>query len=146
MGMPAQPGQDLFHFRRAALYFRVKSKLGLTAAKAAALGVVMNTDSCLIASHVVRIAHNSRHPSPIVTIHLSRAIPSHLITLPPPHRRVTPVALHQLVRGVETSKYKPQRPSPRWCSSWTGQEAWVNERKLDLLLSTRRKLDLLLSN
>ena len=52
MGEPAQPDQDQFRFRRAAFYSGLKSKVGLIAAKAAALRVHMNTDSCLIASCV----------------------------------------------------------------------------------------------
>ena len=56
MGMPAQPDQDQFRFRRAAFYSSLKSKVGLIAAKAAALRVNMNTDSCLIASNAA-----SRH-------------------------------------------------------------------------------------
>ena len=35
MGMPAQPDQDLFRSRRAAIYSGLKSKAGLIAAKAA---------------------------------------------------------------------------------------------------------------
>jgi hypothetical protein len=35
MGMPAQPDQDSFRFRCAAFYASLKSKVGLTAAKAA---------------------------------------------------------------------------------------------------------------
>jgi hypothetical protein len=50
MGTPAQPDQDQFRFRRAAFYSSMKSKVGLIAAKAAALRINMNTDSCLIAS------------------------------------------------------------------------------------------------
>ena len=51
MGEPVQPDQDQFGFRRATFYSSLKSKVGLIAAKAAALRVNMNTDSCLIASH-----------------------------------------------------------------------------------------------
>ena len=54
MGTPAQADQDLFRSRRAAFYSRLKSITAL----ASALRVNMNTDSCLIASHVA-----SRHPS-----------------------------------------------------------------------------------
>ena len=57
-GVPAQPNQDLFRFRRAAFYSGLKSKVGLIAAKTAALRVNMNTDGCLLASHVA-----SRYPS-----------------------------------------------------------------------------------
>ena len=48
MGTPAQPDQDQFRFRRVAFYSSLNSKVGLIAAKAAALRVKMNTDSCLI--------------------------------------------------------------------------------------------------
>ena len=44
MGTPAQPNQDQFRFRRAAFYSSLKSKVGLIAAKAAALRINMNTD------------------------------------------------------------------------------------------------------
>ena len=45
-------------FRRAAFYSGLKSKVGLIAAKTASLRVNMNTDGCLLASHVA-----SRYPS-----------------------------------------------------------------------------------
>jgi hypothetical protein len=48
MGTPAQPDQDQFRFRRTAFYSSLKSKVGLIAAKAAALRINMNTDSCLL--------------------------------------------------------------------------------------------------
>ena len=54
MGTPAQPDQDQFCFRHAAFYSSLKSKVGHIAAKAAALCVNMNTDSCVI----------SRNPKP----------------------------------------------------------------------------------
>ena len=44
MGTPAQPDQDKFRFRRAAFYSSLKNKVGLIAAKAAALRVNMNTE------------------------------------------------------------------------------------------------------
>ena len=47
MGAPAQPDQDQFRFRRAAFYSVLRSKVGLIAAKAAALRFNMNTGSCL---------------------------------------------------------------------------------------------------
>ena len=50
MDAPAQPDQDQFLFRRAAFYSSLKSKVGLIAAKAAALRVNMKTVSCLIVS------------------------------------------------------------------------------------------------
>ena len=45
MATPAQTDQDQFRFRRAAFYSSVKSKVGLIAAKAAALRINMNIDS-----------------------------------------------------------------------------------------------------
>ena len=51
-GVSAQPSTDMFRFRRAAFYSGLKSKVGLIAAKTAALRVNMNTDGCLLASHV----------------------------------------------------------------------------------------------
>jgi hypothetical protein len=50
MGTPAHPDQDQFRFHRVAFYSSLKSKVGLIAAKAAALRINMNTDSCLVAS------------------------------------------------------------------------------------------------
>jgi hypothetical protein len=47
MGTPAQPDQDQFRFRRTAFNSSLKSKVGLIAAKAAALRINMNTESCL---------------------------------------------------------------------------------------------------
>ena len=77
MGTPAQPDQDQFRFRRAAFYSSLKGKVGLIAAKSAALRVNMNTDSCLIASHAA-----SRH---LVSTHASSLFHSSLThTLPRP--------------------------------------------------------------
>jgi hypothetical protein len=59
----AQPDQDHFSFRRVAVYSSFKSKVGLIAAKAAALRVNMNTDSCLIASHAASRHLASPHAS-----------------------------------------------------------------------------------
>jgi hypothetical protein len=70
MGTPAQPDQDQFRFRRAAFYSSLKGKVGLIAAKSAALRVNMNTDSCLIASHAA-----SRH---LVSTHASSLFHSSL--------------------------------------------------------------------
>ena len=97
MGVPAQPNQDLFRYRRAAFYSGLKSKVGLIAAKASALSVNMNTDGCLLASHVA-----SRYPS---TSHAPFAF-SHLI----PHPQCAPT-LYALVRGVDTITYKPWPPT-----------------------------------
>ena len=51
-GVSAQQTTDMFRYRRAAFYSGLKSKVGLIAAKTAALRVNMNTDGCLLASHV----------------------------------------------------------------------------------------------
>ena len=66
MGTPAQPDQDQFRFRRGAFYSSLKSKIGLVAAKAAALRVDMNTDSCLIASHAASRHLASSHASSLL--------------------------------------------------------------------------------
>ena len=76
MGTPAQPDQDQFRFRRAAFYSSLKSKVGLIAAKAAALRVNMNTDSCLIASHAASRHLASPHAS-------SLGVPPPLLLTPP---------------------------------------------------------------
>jgi hypothetical protein len=77
--MPARPDQELFRFRRAAFYSGLKSsgscsvywhsnlvtssdwlrEVGLIAAKAVALRVNMNTDDCLLASHVAWVLYLS---------------------------------------------------------------------------------------
>jgi hypothetical protein len=44
--MPAQQHCDSFRFRRPAFYNGLKSKGGLTAAKAAALKINLNIDGC----------------------------------------------------------------------------------------------------
>ena len=48
MGTPAQPDQDQFRFRRAAFHSSLKSKVGLIAAKAAALRINMTRDELTI--------------------------------------------------------------------------------------------------
>ena len=46
IGMPAQQHCDSFHFRRAAFYNGLKSKVGLAAAKTAAMRINLNIDGC----------------------------------------------------------------------------------------------------
>ena len=78
MGTPAQPDQDQFRFRRAAFYSSLKSKVGLIAAKAAALRVHiesrMHTDSCPIASHAVHRRLVSSHASSLFHSSLTHAL------------------------------------------------------------------------
>ena len=121
MGMPAQPDQDQFRFRRAAFYSSLKSKVGLIAAKAAALRINMNTDSCLIASRAASWRLASSHATSLLNSSLSHHLPRPQ-TLPPP----------SLVCGVDTQSYtlRPSllhstnslsthnlRPSPSYSSS-----------------------------
>jgi hypothetical protein len=56
-----------FRYRRAAFYSGLKSKVGLIAAKTAALRVNMNTDGCLLASHVASLKH-PKDPKMLVPI------------------------------------------------------------------------------
>ena len=46
IGMPAQQHCDSFRFRRAAFYNGLKSKVGLAAAKTAAMRINLNIDGC----------------------------------------------------------------------------------------------------
>ena len=46
IGMPAQQHCDSFRFRRAAFYNGMKNKVGLAAAKTAALRINLNIDGC----------------------------------------------------------------------------------------------------
>ena len=57
----AGSNQQQFVFRRAAFYSSLKSKVGLIAAKAAALRINMNTDSCLVASRTASRRLASSH-------------------------------------------------------------------------------------
>ena len=67
-GVSAQPSTDMFRFRRAAFYSGLKSKVGLIAAKTAALRVNMNTDGCLLASHVAsQFPPTSHAPSLLIS-------------------------------------------------------------------------------
>jgi hypothetical protein len=71
---PAQPDQDQFRFRRAAFYSSLKSKVGLIAAKAAALRINMNTGSCLIALRAASWRLASSHATSL----LNSSLPHHL--------------------------------------------------------------------
>ena len=67
-GVPAHSTTDMFRFRRAAFYSGLKSKVGLIAAKTAALRVNMNTDGCLLASHVAsQFPPTSHAPSLLIS-------------------------------------------------------------------------------
>ena len=75
MGTPAQPNQDQFRFRRAAFYSSLKSKVGLIAAKAAALRINMNTDGCLVASRAASWRLASSHATSLLNSSLSHHLP-----------------------------------------------------------------------
>ena len=76
-GVPAQPNQDLLRFRRAAFCSGLESKIGLIAAKTAALRVNMNTDGCLLDSHVAfRYPFTLHAPSLLVLPHLPQSAPT----------------------------------------------------------------------
>jgi hypothetical protein len=75
MGTPAQPDQDQFRFRHTAFYSSLKSKVGLIAAKAAALRINMNTDSCLVASRAASRRLASSHATSLLNSFLSRYLP-----------------------------------------------------------------------
>jgi hypothetical protein len=92
MIVSAQESTDMFRYRRAAFYSGLKSKVGLIAAKTAALRVNMNTDGCLLC--LPRCIPFSPH--------LACAFPPHLIPLP----QCAPT-LHAPVREVDTIPYKP---------------------------------------
>jgi hypothetical protein len=72
--------EDLF--RRAAFYSSLKSKVGLIAAKAAALRINMNTDSCLVASRTASRRLASSHATSLINSSLSHHLPR---TQPFPH-------------------------------------------------------------
>jgi hypothetical protein len=78
MGTPAQPDQDQFRFRRAAFYSSLKTKVGLIAAKAAALRINMNTDSCLIASGAASRRLASSHATSLLNPSDSPSLSHHL--------------------------------------------------------------------
>ena len=58
LGLPAQQHCDSFRYRRAAFY--KKSKVGLAAAKAAALRVNLNINGCSIVASPARSSRSSR--------------------------------------------------------------------------------------
>ena len=60
LGMPAQQHCDSFRYRRAAFYNGLKSKVGLAAAKAAALRVNLNINGCSIVAPPARSSRSSR--------------------------------------------------------------------------------------
>ena len=73
-GVSAQHTTDMFRFRRAAFYSGLKSKVGLIAAKTAALRVNMNTDGCLLASHVASHFPPTSHAPSLLTSSLSHNV------------------------------------------------------------------------
>jgi hypothetical protein len=75
MGTPAQPDQDQFRFRRPAFYSVWTSTVGLIAAKAAALRINMNTDSCLVASRTASRRLSSSHATSLLNSSLSHHLP-----------------------------------------------------------------------
>ena len=60
LGLPAQQHCDSFRYRRAAFYNGLKSKVGLAAAKAAALRVNLNINGCSIVAPPARSSRSSR--------------------------------------------------------------------------------------
>ena len=64
--MPAQQHCDSFRYRRAAFYNGKKSKVGLAAAKAAALRVNLNIDGCGVVAPPVH--SSSRAPLLLATL------------------------------------------------------------------------------
>ena len=75
MGMPAQPQQaDQFRFRRAAFYSALKSQVDLIAAKAAALRVNMDADSCMVASPAAS-RHTQSHAHALFHSSLTHTLP-----------------------------------------------------------------------
>jgi len=76
LGLPAQQHCDSFRYRRAAFYNGLKSKVGLAAAKAAALRVNLNINGCSIVAPPARPSRSSRAS-------LTDSVLSH--TLPMPH-------------------------------------------------------------
>jgi hypothetical protein len=75
---PAQTDRDMFHFRRAAFSSGLKSKVGLTLAKAAALRINLNLDGAPIASK------SHTHPSHSQTSRLPRLTSSLSLGVPVP--------------------------------------------------------------
>jgi hypothetical protein len=78
-GMPSQRNQsESFQFKRGAVYQGLKSKVGLAAAKAAALRINLNVQGCSIvaAPITLTLALPFSSPSFFHTISLSPAFPS----------------------------------------------------------------------
>ena len=73
IGMPSQQRCDSFRYRRAAFYNGLKSKVGLAAAKAAALRVNLNITGCSIVAPPARPSRSS-HASLIDSM-LSHSLP-----------------------------------------------------------------------
>ena len=73
-GVSAQHTTDMFRYRRAAFYSGLKSKVGLIAAKTAALRVNMNTDGCLLASHVASHFPPTSHAPSLLISSLSHHV------------------------------------------------------------------------
>ena len=77
-GMPSQRNQsDSFRFKRSAFYQSLKSKVGLAAAKAAALRINLNVEGCVIVAAPVHspsrahllLPHLLSHNLPLPRIH-----------------------------------------------------------------------------
>ena len=74
IGMPAQQHCDSFRFRRAAFYNGLKSKVGLAAAKTAAMRINLNIDGCGVGKSLLLSTHPRAHLS---------SSPTSLLTTPP---------------------------------------------------------------
>ena len=61
IGMPAQQHCDSFRFRRAAFYNGLKSKVGLAAAKTAAMRIDLNIDGCGVVAPPVHSSLRAPH-------------------------------------------------------------------------------------
>ena len=91
-GMSSQRNQsDSFRFKRAAFYNGLKSKVGLAAAKAAALRVNLNVQGCSIVSSTPNARSLSHSPS-----------------APPPSFTQSPYPPRSLVRDGQTSPHRPR--------------------------------------
>ena len=71
IGMPAQQHCDAFRFRRAAFYNGLKSKVGLAAAKTAAMRINLNIDGCGVVAPPV---HSSLR-APLLLDNLAHNLP-----------------------------------------------------------------------
>jgi hypothetical protein len=90
-GVPSQRNQsDSFRFKRAAFYQSLESKVGLAAAKAAALRIDLNVEGCGIVAAPV---HTPSRAPLLLPLHVSHNLP-----LPP----------HSLVRDGQTSPHRPR--------------------------------------